>query len=53
LNQITPANVKNLQARWAVQMPGDGIVESVPLVVDGIMYIHGARCSDRPPTLAL
>ena len=41
LRQITPANVKNLQARWAVQMPGDGIVESVPLVVDGILYTSG------------
>jgi PQQ-dependent dehydrogenase (methanol/ethanol family) len=41
LKQITPANVKGLQARWAVQMPGDGIVESVPVVVDGIMYTTG------------
>jgi PQQ-dependent dehydrogenase (methanol/ethanol family) len=41
LNQINTANVKNLQAKWAVQMPGDGIVESIPLVVDGIMYSTG------------
>jgi alcohol dehydrogenase (cytochrome c) len=41
LHQITPMNVKNLQARWAVQLPGDGIVESVPIVVDGIMYTTG------------
>ena len=41
LKQIDTANVKNLQARWAVQLPGDGIVESVPLVVDGIMYTTG------------
>ncbi len=41
LNQITTANIKNLQAKWAVQLPGDGIVESVPLVVDGIMYTTG------------
>jgi PQQ-dependent dehydrogenase (methanol/ethanol family) len=41
LNQINTANVKNLQARWAVQLPGDGIVESVPLVIDGIMYTTG------------
>ena len=33
--------MKNLQAKWAVQLPGDGIVESVPLVVDGIMYTTG------------
>jgi alcohol dehydrogenase (cytochrome c) len=41
LSQINTANVKNLQAKWAVQMPGDGIVESIPLVVDGIMYTTG------------
>jgi alcohol dehydrogenase (cytochrome c) len=41
LKQIDTANVKSLQAKWAVQLPGDGIVESVPLVVDGIMYTTG------------
>ncbi|MCU1263392.1 MAG: hypothetical protein JWO80_6277 [Bryobacterales bacterium] len=41
LDQITTANVKNLQAKWAVQLPGDGIVEAIPLVVDGIMYTTG------------
>lgn len=41
LNQINALNVKNLQAKWAVQMPGDGIVESIPLVIDGIMYTTG------------
>jgi len=62
LNQITAANVKNLQAKWAVQMPGDGIVESVPVVVDGILYTwacrklrggDGAGCQDRPSAMAL
>lgn len=41
LNQINTANVKSLQAKWAVQLPGDGIVESIPLVIDGIMYTTG------------
>ncbi|HYP04670.1 MAG TPA: PQQ-dependent dehydrogenase, methanol/ethanol family [Bryobacteraceae bacterium] len=41
LNQINTANVKNLQAKWAVQLPGDGIVQAIPLVVDGIMYTTG------------
>jgi PQQ-dependent dehydrogenase (methanol/ethanol family) len=41
LKQIDISNVRRLQARWAVQMPGDGIVESVPLVVDGVMYTAG------------
>jgi PQQ-dependent dehydrogenase (methanol/ethanol family) len=41
LNQINASNVKNLQAQWAVQMPGDSLVEGVPIVVDGIMYATG------------
>lgn len=41
LSQITTANVKQLQAKWAVQMPGDSILETTPLVVDGIMYTAG------------
>jgi PQQ-dependent dehydrogenase (methanol/ethanol family) len=41
LNQITPANVQQLQARWSVQMPGNSILESTPLVVDGTMYTSG------------
>jgi len=41
LSQINWMNVKNLQARWAVQMPGDGTLESTPLVVDGVMYTSG------------
>jgi len=41
LAQINTANVKTLQARWALQMPGDGTLESTPLVVDGVMYTSG------------
>lgn len=41
LKQITPANVKQLQLKWAAQMPGDSILETTPLVVDGIMYTAG------------
>jgi len=41
LDQINTGNVNRLQAKWALQLPGDGIVESVPLVVDGIMYTTG------------
>ena len=41
LDQLTTANVKGLQARWAVQMPGDSILQSTPIVVDGIMYTAG------------
>ena len=41
LSQINTLNVKNLQAKWAVQMPGDGTLEATPLVVDGVMYTSG------------
>ena len=41
LDQITPANVQQLQARWSVQMPGSSILESTPLVIDGTMYTSG------------
>ncbi|MFN9084684.1 MAG: c-type cytochrome, partial [Acidobacteriota bacterium] len=38
LAQITPANVKTLQTKWAAQMPGDTLLQSTPLVIDGILY---------------
>ena len=41
LNQITVANVPQLQARWAAQMPGPSTLEATPLVVDGILYTSG------------
>ncbi len=41
LTQITPANVSKLAARWTVQMPGESVLETTPLVVDGIMYTSG------------
>ena len=41
LAQINTVNVKGLQARWAVQMPGDGTMEGTPIVVDGVMYATG------------
>ncbi|MBI1762043.1 MAG: PQQ-dependent dehydrogenase, methanol/ethanol family [Acidobacteria bacterium] len=41
LKQINTANVAQLQARWAVQMPGDTTLEATPLVIDGVMYTSG------------
>ncbi len=41
LKQITTANVGSLQARWALQFPGEGVLQATPLVVDGIMYTTG------------
>ena len=40
LKEIDAANVRQLQARWAVPM-GDGLLEGSPLVVDGVMYASG------------
>ena len=39
LNQITPANVKNLKLQWVYQSPVAGNWQTTPLVVDGIMYL--------------
>lgn len=41
LKQVNTTNVAQLQARWAVQMPGDTLLEATPLVVDGVMYTAG------------
>jgi alcohol dehydrogenase (cytochrome c) len=42
LAQITPANVKNLQMRWALQVKSLEKFEATPLVVDGRMYLTQA-----------
>lgn len=39
LNQITPANIANLQQQWVLQNQVFGAWQSTPLVVDGIMYV--------------
>ncbi|HEU4550163.1 MAG TPA: PQQ-dependent dehydrogenase, methanol/ethanol family [Rhizomicrobium sp.] len=41
LDQITKANVGRLQAKWAAPLPGQSTLESLPLVVDGVMYVSG------------
>src|SRR5579859_3326764 len=43
LDQITPANVNRLHVKWIYQMKTTHHVETMPLVVDGIMY------ATRPP----
>jgi PQQ-dependent dehydrogenase (methanol/ethanol family) len=48
LEQIAPGNVHQLQAVWAAPIPGDSILESTPLVVDGVMYAAG---SGNPTTV--
>jgi PQQ-dependent dehydrogenase (methanol/ethanol family) len=42
LNQITTTNVSLLRAAWSMQLPGDSVLESMPLVVDGVVYTGGA-----------
>jgi len=42
LNQITTANVDDLELKWAYQIPVIDRAETVPLVVDGIMFITEA-----------
>jgi alcohol dehydrogenase (cytochrome c) len=41
LAQITPANIAGLQAKWAAGLPGASLLQSTPLVVDGVMYVSG------------
>jgi PQQ-dependent dehydrogenase (methanol/ethanol family) len=42
LKQIDASNVRELQSRWAVQLPNNSLLEATPIVVDGIMYTSGA-----------
>jgi alcohol dehydrogenase (cytochrome c) len=38
LAQITPGNAGTLRAAWTFAMPGDAVLQTTPLVVDGVMY---------------
>ena len=38
LDEITPGNVKNLQAAWIFPITSTNRLQTVPLVVDGVMY---------------
>jgi len=38
LTQITPVNAGTLRAAWTFAMPGDAVLQTTPLVVDGVMY---------------
>ena len=39
LDQITPANVDDLELQWVFQTPSSSVFQSTPLVVDGMMYL--------------
>jgi alcohol dehydrogenase (cytochrome c) len=38
LAQIDAGNVSQLRSAWAFPMPGDSVLEAMPIVVDGVMY---------------
>jgi alcohol dehydrogenase (cytochrome c) len=38
LDQITRENVRNLKVKWVYQMKTAHVVETTPLVIDGVMY---------------
>ncbi len=42
LDQVSPANVKNLELKWVFQAQSLQKFEATPLVVDGIMYVTQA-----------
>jgi alcohol dehydrogenase (cytochrome c) len=39
LDQIKKENVRNLAAAWIFPVPGASLLQSVPLVADGVMYV--------------
>jgi alcohol dehydrogenase (cytochrome c) len=39
LDQITPANAKNLEIKWVFQTDSVQKLENTPLVVDGVLYL--------------
>ena len=42
LSQINTTTVAGLTTRWAQPLIGESIMESTPLVVDGVMYVTGS-----------
>jgi alcohol dehydrogenase (cytochrome c) len=43
LRQITPQNVRHLQAQWVFHSRNAGILEVTPVVVNGIMYVTASN----------
>jgi alcohol dehydrogenase (cytochrome c) len=43
LTQITPQNVRHLQAQWVFHSRNAGILEVTPVVVNGIMYVTASK----------
>src|ERR1700735_1033855 len=45
LTQITPQNVRHLQAQWVFHTKTPGVLEATPVVVKGIMYVTGTHAA--------
>jgi alcohol dehydrogenase (cytochrome c) len=45
LDQITPENVARLKSVWTYQVKNRGLIETTPLVVDGVMYLTEPPCT--------
>ena len=45
LDQITPENVARLKPVWTYQVEKRGLIETSPLVVDGVMYLTEPPCT--------
>jgi glucose dehydrogenase len=43
LAEVTPANVGRLRTAWVYQVREAGLVETTPLVADGVLYLTEAR----------
>lgn len=45
LDQITPENVAGLKPVWIYRVGNPGLIETSPLVVDGVMYLTEPPCT--------
>ncbi len=43
LDQVTPANVSHLAAKWIFHTQNAGVLEVTPVVVNGVMFITGSN----------
>jgi alcohol dehydrogenase (cytochrome c) len=43
LDQITPANVSHLGAKWIFHTQNPGVLEMTPVVINGVMFITGSN----------
>ena len=41
LSSITPANARSIKSRWTFHYQAGNVIESTPMVVDGLMFVTG------------